>query len=842
MAFPIHKQRITQQASKNFLNMLTEETHIAKIRASFEKIQSREDFLQLMNDAKPFVFGEKAYPFELKQLTWYANPKLCRKRYTEFKIKKKSGADRTIHAPAEGLKAMQKTLSFIIQCVFEPHEAAMGFVRGKSIVDNARIHQGSKYVYNIDLKDFFPSIDQARVWKCLQLKPFNLTQESSYRPKFIKWEDFKREKLKTDEPVQIFKGKGRLFIRTPFGIIHLSAKFDKNKPKYVLVGDKGLATKDGKSLDGTLWLVNHIPSSGGPGLANIIASLCCTEMSVERKNEKGDWVLVKRNVLPQGAPTSPVITNIVCQRLDYLLSGVAKRFGLKYSRYADDITFSSNHNVYQPQGDFVKELHRIITDQGFHVNESKTRLQKQGYRQEVTGLLVNEKANVQKRYIKELRLWLYYWERYGYNRAYGFFLQQYCADKGHTKKGRPDMANVLAGKLDYLRMVKGADNDLYIKIKARFTLLTADSLKPELSVTADGKSESEPVLNQVMITLERFEAPALIDKLNTSVSIPINTALPSTILIDNSDDLIPEPAPRKLFPHNPLYTVAFLKKFKIGDGSGFKELVHDVMLTEEFVKEIIDKVKSHPNFIFYFKKERVADVSFLNKGIQLEVRGLIERFEREGLPYFLNTGKHPYNNDEVYTEFAKEFKKKYRYGSGSEYSKLHADIRAIFLDQKLSADWLKFLPDERKFNIRTSFFTWQPSIFNGIRHIVQGISDHSNINGIRPFDAKSKEILIEAESITNDELTYLQISIYDRNSVSGTSSEMLMHFFKESKPYKEDFRNLCDWIVECDFADESSKRLNILTTNNDTHDLMEIEALPELVGGFKHFLKFYDVR
>ena len=173
----------------------------------------------------------------------------------------------------------------------------------------------------------------------------------------------------------------------------------------------------------------HYEQSKRSMLANYLAALCCTEMEVERKNHDGEWIRVKRNVLPQGAPTSPVITNIICQRLDFLLSGVAKRFGLKYSRYADDITFSSMHNVYQTDSDFLKELHRIIAEQGFHIKESKTRLQKNGYRKEVTGLLVNEKANVQKRYIKQLRMWLYYWERYGYDRAYSFFLQQYLATK-----------------------------------------------------------------------------------------------------------------------------------------------------------------------------------------------------------------------------------------------------------------------------------------------------------------------------------------------------------------------------------------------------------------------------
>lgn len=372
--------------------MKIEQALIDQIRTSFEKMQSKEDLLYLLNEIKPMIYGDKAVPFELKQLTYYTNPKLVRKRYVEFKVKKKSGAERSIHSPVNGLKSIQKTLSFIFQCVHHPHKAATGFVRDKSIVDNAKLHVGNLYVYNIDLKDFFPSIDQARVWKCFQLKPFNLN------------------------------------------------------------GDKLI-------------------------LSNIIASLCCTEMEVERKNENGEWEKMKRNVLPQGAPTSPVITNIVCQKLDYLLTGVAKRFGLKYSRYADDITFSSMHNVYQPESDFLKELYRIIAEQNFHIKETKTRLQKDGYRKEVTGLLVNEKANVQQRYIKQLRLWLYYWERYGYERASGYFLQQYITDKGYLKNGKPDMINVICGKLDYLKMVKGADNKLYLMLKSRYDSLTNPNLK-----------------------------------------------------------------------------------------------------------------------------------------------------------------------------------------------------------------------------------------------------------------------------------------------------------------------------------------------------------------------------
>jgi hypothetical protein len=479
--------------------MKLEQAHIDQIRIAFQKMLSREDLLHLLNEVKSLIYGEKVVPFQLKQLTWYANPKLSGKRYSEFRIRKKSGAERSIHAPVEGLKAIQKTLSFVLQCVFEPHKAAMGFVRDKSIVDNARLHEGRNYVYNIDLKDFFSSVDQARVWKCLQLKPFNLSDSS--------------ETKKTKEVFEIIPfielineinpSQARL-IETPKGsYLHLIKLID-GKEKYFTLKLGPKFNLKGISLEEKLkaiksntndYEVYYGQTKNGPwatlspkkrhnnkqksivisrlSLANMISAICSTEMEVGRKNEAGEWVSVKRNVLPQGAPTSPVLTNVICQRLDFILSGVAKRFNLTYSRYADDITFSSMHNVYQPDSDFLKELHRIIAEQGFHIKVSKTRLQKNGHRKEVTGLLVNEKANVQQRYIKQLRMWLYYWERYGYDRAYSFFIQQYLAEKVNGVKGKPDMANVIGGKLDFLKMVKGAENELYLKLKSRFDKLTA---------------------------------------------------------------------------------------------------------------------------------------------------------------------------------------------------------------------------------------------------------------------------------------------------------------------------------------------------------------------------------
>ncbi len=149
------------------------------------------------------------------------------------------------------------------------------------------------------------------------------------------------------------------------------------------------------------------------------------------------------NVVPQGAPTSPVISNICAMTLDNRLSGLARRFHLTYTRYADDITFSSNHNVYQKDGAFMAELNRIIAECQFTINPKKTRLQKRGSRQEVTGLTVGQKTNVSRKYIKNLRVLIH---RIKYQES-------------------PTMhdINVVRGKLNFLRMVKGADNPTYIR-------------------------------------------------------------------------------------------------------------------------------------------------------------------------------------------------------------------------------------------------------------------------------------------------------------------------------------------------------------------------------------------
>lgn len=344
----------------------------SELHEILKNISTPGDLADVLEKIKRIEFDNVRYAISEKMLRHFSSDSISPKRFHTFHIRKKSGGLREIKAPCSQLDVILTCVNVLLKSVYEPSDVAMGFASGRSVLKNAQVHVGHNYVFNIDLKDFFPSIPQARVWNRLQLAPFNFSQE----------------------------------------------------------------------------------------ISNILAGLCCSYDAN-----------VKANVLPQGSPASPLLTNAICDKLDRRMKGVAKRFGLHYSRYADDMTFSSMHNVYQEDGDFRKEIARIISEQGFRMNESKTRLQKTGTRQEVTGLTVNAIANLSRQYISDLRWILSVWEKEGYAKAYALFYPKYKHEKGYIKKGEPVMENVVGGRLNYLRMVRGESNTAYQKLAARFAKL-----------------------------------------------------------------------------------------------------------------------------------------------------------------------------------------------------------------------------------------------------------------------------------------------------------------------------------------------------------------------------------
>lgn len=119
--------------------------------------------------------------------------------------------------------------------------------------------------------------------------------------------------------------------------------------------------------------------------------------------------------LPQGAPSSPIITNLICQILDIHILKIAKLYKLDYSRYADDMTFSTNNRMFiKCKEDFMKDIESEILKAGFKLNHMKTRLSLRDSQQKVTGLVVNQKLKVDSEYYRQTRAMAHHLYSNGY--------------------------------------------------------------------------------------------------------------------------------------------------------------------------------------------------------------------------------------------------------------------------------------------------------------------------------------------------------------------------------------------------------------------------------------------
>ena len=338
------------------------------LRESFFSLQFHTDVARLLDvEHRRLVYHVYRVPLALK--------------YTRFVIPKKSQGYRTILAPSSPLKIIQRKLAQVLKEVYKPKPSAHGFISGRSIVSNASSHTRKRCVLNLDLKDFFPSINYGRV-------------------------------------------RG-MFMGIPY----------KRPPK----------------------------------VATLLAAICCAE-----------------NQLPQGAPTSPTVSNMICAKLDSQLQALAQEYKCFYTRYADDITFSTNLLTFPDaivrvvaEGDARQvavggQLRGIIEGNGFEINEAKVRLQERGGRQEVTGLTTNKIPNVRRRLVRQIRAMLYAWWKFGLDKAQAEFLARY--DKKHRlpSKESPVFQSVLKGKLSFLLMVKGRLDPVYRNLATRYAELDAD--------------------------------------------------------------------------------------------------------------------------------------------------------------------------------------------------------------------------------------------------------------------------------------------------------------------------------------------------------------------------------
>jgi retron-type reverse transcriptase len=191
-------------------------------------------------------------------------------------------------------------------------------------------------------------------------------------------------------------------------------------------------------------------------VATILALLCteCPRAIVTYAGTRYEAATGPRG-LPQGAPTSPGLSNQVARKLDKRLLGVAAKLGLTYTRYADDITFSGPAELATKIGWLLAKVRNIAREEGFAVNEKKTRVMRRSTAQTVTGIVVNDKPSIVRDELRRLRAILH--------RA---------KSEGLDAQNREDRSNFrewLAGKIAFVSMVRP---DAGAKLKSALDALT----------------------------------------------------------------------------------------------------------------------------------------------------------------------------------------------------------------------------------------------------------------------------------------------------------------------------------------------------------------------------------
>ena len=194
-----------------------------------------------------------------------------------------------------------------------------------------------------------------------------------------------------------------------------------------------------------------------PAVATILALLCteCPRQSVRFANTIYHAATGPR-ALPQGACTSPAISNLIAHRLDRRMSAMALKLGWRYTRYADDLTWSIAEEPSPSVGYVLARVRHIVEDEGFQMNYAKTRVQRRSQQQSVTGVVVNDRLSVARDKIRQIRAILHNAKRTGL--------------AAQNKGQHPHFESWLAGMIGWISMVNPAQGQ---KLLAQFEQLRA---------------------------------------------------------------------------------------------------------------------------------------------------------------------------------------------------------------------------------------------------------------------------------------------------------------------------------------------------------------------------------
>ena len=243
------------------------------------------------------------------------------------------------------------------------------------------------------------------------------------------------------------------------------------------------------------------PFSFSREVSQILAHLCCYEKK-----------------LPQGAPTSPIISNMICVGLDRDLQKLAKRLRCNYTRYADDITFSPFYSSRFPSGlgiidenstiQLSNEISSIFQRHSFTIHPNKVRLSRESERQNVTGVIVNQKLNVRRTYIRRIRAMLYYWKLHGLDEAQNKFISTY--KPRNRNKQKQSFYKTLLGMISFVGYVRGKNDGLYIRLMNEFrrndpNWNTKNTLDEEQVENSKKLSRTREELERIKVLLKEDE-------------------------------------------------------------------------------------------------------------------------------------------------------------------------------------------------------------------------------------------------------------------------------------------------------------------------------------------------
>lgn len=319
--------------------------------------------------------------------------------YSKFRVPKSKGGFRVIHSPRWDLAFVQSRIKErILDKAAELPECVTAFRKGVSIRDNALVHCNKAVVVKVDLQDFFPSVSLTRV--IATFKACGIDEYAARSLGYLTTVPIE-ETMDSDASSVIASSRDEYYRRKN---IDESLASVTQSARVAAANVRDLAERWEEFREISIKNIDREVESGAEGLYYVYSSI---REVVENAGSLVPRKKRRRRGLPQGATTSPQLANLAACQLDFRLMGLADSLGFAYTRYADDLTFSSPDSMAKVNV-LLRAIRTIVEDCGFRLNPGKTGIMRAPSTRRVTGLIVNsDTPKVPRAMIRKIRAMLH---------------------------------------------------------------------------------------------------------------------------------------------------------------------------------------------------------------------------------------------------------------------------------------------------------------------------------------------------------------------------------------------------------------------------------------------------